>query len=144
MEEWRFCSFLIVLLIIQMEIRLAPHPLIFKSHSSGCRISSSVGTTCPPIGNTSHHVIPTHGCICCARQNEKYWELPGEIRQKILGNSGVLHIFPVTLVKRDLVWELDTGCSWRPFEYVLGLHWSGTNYPAEDSRMSEFNGQNGF
>lgn len=144
MEEWRFYSFLIEFLIIQMETRLAPSPTILKA------ILQVVGfhlwREWPALPSATHRTMftPTHGCICFAWQNEKYWELPGEIRQKILGDSGVLHIFPVTLVKRDFVWELDMGCSCRPFKYVLGLDWSGTIYPAKDSRMFEFNGQKGF
>lgn len=72
----------------------------------------------PALPLATHRTMftPTHGCICFAWQNKKYWKLPGEIRQKILGDSGVLHIFPVTLVKRDFVWELDMGCSCRPFD----------------------------
>lgn len=92
------------------------HRLIrFKSYSSNFRISHSVRIICIP--SATHCVVftPIHHCICFAWQNEKYWDLFREICQKNLRGSWVLHIFPVTLMKRNLFENL-------PRSAVVG-HW---------------------
>lgn len=100
-----------LLLITQMQNRL----LHFKSCSSNLRISYSIGIIC--ISSATHRMVftPTHHFICFAWQNEKYWESFGEICQKNLRGSWVLHIFPVTLMKRNLFENL-------PWSAAVG-HW---------------------
>lgn len=87
-----------LLLITQMRHRL----ILLKSRSSNFRVSHSISIICIP--SATHRVVftPIHHCICFAWQNEKYWELFREVCQKNLRGSWVLHIFPVTLMKRNL------------------------------------------
>lgn len=95
--------------------------ICFKSYSSNFRISQSIRIICIP--SATHRVVftPIHHCICFAWWNEKYWELFREICQKNLRGSWVLHIFPVTLMKRNLFENL-------PWSAAVG-HWMCVQAP---------------
>lgn len=80
---------------------------------------------------------PTHHFICSAWQNEKYWELFREVCQKNLRVSWVLHIFLVTLMKRNLFENLTRSAAAGHWKCIcrMGLHPPFTDFHAEVFRI---------